>query len=342
MPIDSSPPAEHIIQAHEAELASFCGRNDSRLREIEREMGVKVVVRGSMMKILGEAEPVSRTATLLGELLDVFRHGAELPPQRMRYAIHNARSPEGQRHDIKAIFTDFIEVPLHGKRVAPMTANQKRYVEALRQHDVVFGIGPAGTGKTYLAVAAAVSCLVAGVVRRIVLVRPAVEAGERLGFLPGDIAQKFDPYVRPLYDALHDMMETERVKSYLESGIIELAPLAFMRGRTLNDAFVILDEGQNTSVEQMKMFLTRLGFGSRMVVTGDVTQVDLSAGKLSGLVHAREALAGVPGIAFVEFGKSDIVRHTMVQNIIHAYDEYQQTSQRDRERQRGHNDADAD
>jgi len=333
--------SEHIITVPERELQEFCGRNDARLSEIERHMKVKMVTRGSMIKVMGETEAVERTAALLEDLLDVFRSGGQLPRQQVSFAIQNASQGAGERADVRAIFKDSIEVPLPGKRVSPMTANQKVYVDAIRDHDIVFGIGPAGTGKTYLAMAMAVTLLHQGAVRRIVLVRPAVEAGERLGFLPGDIAAKFDPFVRPLYDALYDMMDSERAKSYMETGIIELAPLAFMRGRTLNDAMVILDEGQNTTVEQMKMFLTRLGFNSKMVITGDITQVDLAGGRMSGLVHAQRALGGVKGISFVEFDQRDIVRHNLVQGILQAYEEQARHDQGEEPR-RGDRDRDRD
>jgi phosphate starvation-inducible PhoH-like protein len=208
------------------------------------------------------------------------------------------------------------------KHLAPLTPNQKRYLDSIRKHDIVFAIGPAGTGKTFLAVAMAVARLVEGQVSRIILVRPAVEAGEKLGFLPGDIAAKFNPYVRPLYDALYEMLDPERMKAFIEDGIIEIAPLAYMRGRTLNSSFIILDEAQNTSIEQMKMFLTRLGLDSQAVVTGDITQIDLPAGKTSGLIHSQKILRNVPGIDFVEFTGKDVVRHSLVQKIIQAYEKH--------------------
>ncbi|MBX3730817.1 MAG: PhoH family protein [Candidatus Sumerlaeia bacterium] len=227
--------------------------------------------------------------------------------------------PPGER------LTDYllepIIVPLRRRRLSPLTSTQREYVAAIRSNTIVFGIGPAGTGKTYLAMAMAVASLTAGEVNRIILCRPAVEAGERLGFLPGDLAQKFDPYVRPLWDALYEMMEAERIREHVASGIIEIAPLAYMRGRTLNNAFVILDEGQNTSIEQMKMFLTRLGFESKAVITGDVTQVDLPRGQMSGLMHAHKVLTGIEGVGFTQFGNRDVVRHPLLTKIINAYEQ---------------------
>jgi phosphate starvation-inducible PhoH-like protein len=272
-----------------------------------------------MLKIMGPPDAVEKTAALIEGLVEVFEKGGQiLPPPQMRYAVANAR--EGAPEDIRELAGDYVEVQRAGRRVAPMTAGQKRYIEAIRANDIVFGTGPAGTGKTYLAMSMAVNALLSGRARRIVLVRPAVEAGEKLGFLPGDLREKLDPYVRPLYDALYDMMDASKVMDYLESGVIEIAPLAFMRGRTLNDAFILLDEAQNTSVEQMKMFLTRLGFDSKAVITGDATQIDLERGKMSGLVHAEKILRDIPGIAFVRFEQRDIVRHSLVQRIVEAYE----------------------
>ena len=316
----ASPGGEitRAIELDERLLTSFCGQNDQRLDEIEQQMGIRIVTRGSMLKIIGEVEPVEKTEVLIRELLDVFEKGGRsLSLPQMRYAINNARENRGE--DIRKIYGTHVEVQLKGRRIVPMTAGQKLYIEAIREHDIVFGLGPAGTGKTYLAMAMAVNALLAGDVRRIILVRPAVEAGEKIGFLPGDIAQKLDPFVRPLYDALYDMMEASKVVSYLESGIIEIAPLAFMRGRTLNEAFIILDEGQNSSVEQMKMFLTRIGFESKAVITGDTSQIDLERGRMSGLVHASNVLKGIDGIQVVRFDHKDIVRHPLVQRIVEAY-----------------------
>jgi len=312
-------PAEQIITLSEEEVFDFCGSNDARLRQIESQFKARIIPRGTEIRITGEPEEVERAGQVITELLNVQRQARTgASAQQVRQAIHAVKN--NQAGQIREVFLDQITVPLKRKRIAPLTPNQKHYVEAIRRNDVVFGIGPAGTGKTYLAVAMAVHHLMEGKVRRIMLARPAVEAGEKLGFLPGDIAAKFDPFVRPLYDALYDMMEPEKVASGLEQGLIEIAPLAFMRGRTLNSAFVILDEGQNTSSAQMKMFLTRLGADSKAVITGDVTQIDLPRGKRSGLIHARSILQGIEGLSFVEFDEHDVVRHELVQRIIRAYE----------------------
>ena len=308
-----------VIILDQDELLSFCGQGDSKLKQMQSRVKAKVVARGNELRLSGPAQDVERAFQLISELLQVQRVGkSPLTGQQVQMATQNfANAPQG---DIQEVFLDTIPLPLRRKHVAPLSPNQKRYIDAIRRHDIVFGIGPAGTGKTYLAVAMAVAHLIAGGVSRIILVRPAVEAGEKLGFLPGDISAKFNPYVRPLYDALYEMLDMEKMRSYLEDGIIEIAPLAYMRGRTLNNSFIILDEAQNTSIEQMKMFLTRLGFDSQAVITGDITQMDLPAGKISGLVHVRRILEDVEGIAFIEFTGRDVVRHSLVQKIIQAYD----------------------
>lgn len=316
-----SQTTEQVIELHPSELMDFCGRNDERLRELESQFRVRIVPRGNTLKVLGESNEVGRVKQVIEDLLSFSRNKNGLSRQQMKYAFDSIKSEK--KEDLKSIFSDRVQVPLKKRSVAPMTATQKAYLDAIRTHDVVFGIGPAGTGKTYLAMAMAVHYLTHNLVRRIVLVRPAVEAGEKLGFLPGDIAAKFDPFVRPLYDALHDMVEPERAKMMLDNGVIEVAPLAFMRGRTLNNSFVILDEGQNTSIEQMKMFLTRLGYDSKAVITGDVTQIDLPQGKESGLVNVRRVLSNVPGISFVYFNQDDVVRHELVQKIIRAYERFE-------------------
>jgi phosphate starvation-inducible PhoH-like protein len=253
-------------------------------------------------------------------LYDLLKRGYPIYSGDVEYAIRILRADHNV--DLKDIFLDTVYVSAHKRIISPKSLNQKAYIEAIRAHDIVFGIGPAGTGKTYLAMAMALAALMKNQVSRMVLCRPAVEAGEKLGFLPGDLAEKVNPYLRPLYDALHDMVDFDRARRMLERGTIEVAPLAFMRGRTLNDSFIILDEAQNTTSEQMKMFLTRLGYGSKAVITGDITQIDLPSGKLSGLKEARTVLANTPGISFVYFNERDVVRHRLVQAIITAYESF--------------------
>lgn len=311
-----------LIPLKPEEALAFLGqadRNLKRLRALFREAfgdRLRLVARGDQVELLGDEEAVRVAERVVRDLLALLRQGAELDEATLEQAVALAQEGQGlyQATDPEA------EPALPG-RLRPKTPGQKRYVEAIARHDITFGIGPAGTGKTYLAVAMAVSHLRARKVKRIVLTRPAVEAGEKLGFLPGDIQAKVDPYLRPLYDALFDMIDAERFEQYLQSGIIEVAPLAFMRGRTLNDAFIILDEAQNTTPEQMKMFLTRMGFSSKMVITGDITQIDLPKHQKSGLVEATRILKGIEGIAFIYFKESDVVRHPLVARIIKAYEE---------------------
>lgn len=311
-----------LIPLKPEEALTFLGqadRNLKRLRALFREAfgdRLRLVARGDQVELLGDEEAVRVAERVVRDLLALLRQGAELDEATLEQAVALAQEGQGlyQATDPEA------EPALPG-RLRPKTPGQKRYVEAIARHDITFGIGPAGTGKTYLAVAMAVSHLRARKVKRIVLTRPAVEAGEKLGFLPGDIQAKVDPYLRPLYDALFDMIDAERFEQYLQSGIIEVAPLAFMRGRTLNDAFIILDEAQNTTPEQMKMFLTRMGFSSKMVITGDITQIDLPKHQKSGLVEATRILKGIEGIAFIYFKESDVVRHPLVARIIKAYEE---------------------
>ncbi len=309
---------EQVIELSQDEMLDFTRKSDQRLREIETEYSVKVIPRGNTIKVMGEPDVVKKAVGLIRDLVHFSRNQGGLSNREMRTAMKGIQT-EG-RQEMERVYGDRVQVPRGKRSITPITATQKRYVDAIRRSDIVFGIGPAGTGKTYLAMAMAVSALMANEVGRIVLVRPAVEAGERLGFLPGDIKEKFDPFVRPLYDALHDMMEPERVRLLLENNVVEVAPLAFMRGRTLNASFVILDEGQNTTVEQMKMFLTRLGYDSKAVITGDITQIDLPASRESGLVQVRRILADVEGIEFVNFDQKDVVRHELVQKIIRAYE----------------------
>jgi len=299
-------------------VQALCGSHNENLKLVERRLGVSVGQRGAHLLVAGEPAAVQLAQKLLRELYALLRGGYRLYPEDVEQAIKLLSS--SQDAALGDIFLDTVFVSSRKRAIAPKGLAQKRYVEAIRTKDIVFGIGPAGTGKTYLAMAMAAAALIERRSKRIVLARPAVEAGEKLGFLPGDIAEKVNPYLRPLYDALNDMMELEKVADLLERGTIEVAPLAFMRGRTLNDSFVILDEAQNTTAEQMKMFLTRLGFGSKAVITGDVTQVDLPQGRSSGLVEARQILSRVEGIEFCSFTEVDVVRHPLVQEIIRAYD----------------------
>jgi len=294
------------------------GQANTNLQQIEQLLGVSIASRGSELRISGDDHRVVLAQRLLEELYSLLKADYPLYPPDIDYALRILSADSKAR--LKDIFLDTVCISARKKIISPKSLAQKDYIDAIRQNEVVFGIGPAGTGKTYLAMAMAVSFLLKKEVARIVLVRPAVEAGEKLGFLPGDIAEKVNPYLRPLYDALFDMLDYERGQMLIEKGVIEVAPLAFMRGRTLNDAFVILDEAQNTTAEQMKMFLTRLGFGSRAVVTGDVTQIDLPTGRKSGLNEAVEVLQGIKGIHFSYFSDRDVVRHPIVQAIVKAYD----------------------
>jgi phosphate starvation-inducible PhoH-like protein len=294
------------------------GQQGQHLRIISRALGVKLQVRGNQVNLSGAEPSLGQAQRVLDELYGLLQANYPVHPQDVQYAIKIIQEKESA--SVKDIFLDTVYISAMKRRISPKSLNQKRYLEAMRAHDIVFGIGPAGTGKTYLAMAMAVAALMNQECIRIVLARPAVEAGEKLGFLPGDLYEKVNPYLRPLYDALHDMMDFEKASRLVQRGVIEVAPLAFMRGRTLNDSFVILDEAQNTTSEQMMMFLTRLGFGAKAVITGDVTQVDLPAGVLSGLVEARELLKNVEGISFIHFTERDVVRHPLVQDIIRAYD----------------------
>jgi len=310
---------EQVIELKPEEIYSFCGKNDRTLRIIEEQLSVKIVPRGNYIKMIGSPEAVEDAKKQINKLLEIHRReGGHLAKKSFEKMIGGIK--ENGIEIVEDFLSSSINVPLKRKRITPLSLGQRIYIEAIKKDDIVFGIGPAGTGKTYLAMAMAVWSLASERVARIILVRPAVEAGERLGFLPGDIAEKFDPYVRPLYDALFDMMESEKVQHYRETGIIEIAPLAFMRGRTLNNAFVILDEGQNTSIDQMKMFLTRLGPYSKAVVTGDITQTDLPENSLSGLIHVQSVLKDIEGISFIYLDEKDIVRHELVRKIVLAYE----------------------
>ncbi len=295
----------------------LAGPGDTIVRTLEDHLEAEVFLRGNVLTLDGAEPEVATARTVVEELSELIRLGHEIAPGTIE-AITGALD----RHESPSAILEDVVWRHRGLKVAPKTVNQKRYVDAIRDNTIAVGIGPAGTGKSFLAVAMAVAALQRREVNRIVLTRPAVEAGERLGFLPGDLMAKVDPYLRPLFDALYDMLEPEKVNNHLERGVIEVAPLAYMRGRTLNDSFIILDEAQNTSPEQMKMFLTRLGFGSKMVVTGDVTQIDLDKGQRSGLVVIGDILEKVEGIEFVRFGGEDVVRHKLVQRIVAAYGEY--------------------
>jgi phosphate starvation-inducible protein PhoH and related proteins len=299
--------------------AELAGSQDNVLRALEAQLECKVFLRGNLLTFDGEERETRAGERVVGELSELIARGHRLDPETIA-AVTGALD----EHESPARVLEDIVWQHRGLRVAPKTVNQKRYVDSIRSSTITFGVGPAGTGKTFLAVAMAAAALARHEVNRIILTRPAVEAGERLGFLPGDLMAKVDPYLRPLFDALHDMLDPEKVSQYIERGVIEIAPLAFMRGRTLNDSFVILDEAQNTTPEQMKMFLTRLGFGSRMVVTGDITQVDLPREQQSGLIVVGDVLGAVEGIEFLRFGGEDVVRHKLVQRIVEAYDEHSQ------------------
>lgn len=310
---------EQVLSIDRMENAvSLFGSFDENIRLIESEFSVTVLNRGSDLKISGEAENVAKATTAIERLLALINKGEALSDQNVRYVISLVK--DGEEDKLMSLSGDCVCITSKGKPVKPKTLGQKKYVEAMRKNTIVLGAGPAGTGKTYLAVAMAVTAFRAKEVNRIILTRPAVEAGEKLGFLPGDLQQKVDPYLRPLYDALFDMLGAEAFARYQERGSIEVAPLAYMRGRTLDDSFIILDEAQNTTREQMKMFLTRLGFNSKMVVTGDVTQIDLPDGKRSGLTDAMKILRNVPDISINTFTEKDVVRHKLVQDIIKAYE----------------------
>jgi phosphate starvation-inducible protein PhoH and related proteins len=301
-------------------VETLFGSYDENLKHLESRFNVRIRTQGHELLVDGDEPGPQNVDRVVGQLASLMREGYKLSTSDVKTAsdlVAQDQSVDLRQHFLKG------SVPAAGrKRVAPKTINQRRYLEAIDATDIVFGIGPAGTGKTYLAMAQAVSYLVAKKVSRIILARPAVEAGEKLGFLPGDLQEKVNPYLRPLYDALYDMLDVERVARYLERGTIEIAPIAFMRGRTLNDSFVILDEAQNTTSEQMKMFLTRLGFGSKAVITGDITQIDLPPGRTSGLVEAMKVVSRIDGISFIHFDERDVVRHKLIQQIVKAYEAF--------------------
>lgn len=318
---------EKIINMDRLEqVVSLFGSFDENIKYVQKAFNVEIVTRGSDLKILGDVEGVSKATRAINGLLNLINKGETLNEQNIRYVISlvNEDNDEG----LSVMGGDSICLTSKGKPIKPKTLGQKKYIESIKSNTIVFGVGPAGTGKTYLAVAMAVTAFRNKQVNRIVITRPAVEAGEKLGFLPGDLQSKVDPYLRPLYDALFDMLETESYQKYQERGSIEVAPLAYMRGRTLDDSFIILDEAQNTTTEQMKMFLTRMGFNSKVVVTGDITQIDLPDGKRSGLVEVMKILKKVDDIEIIRFSEKDIVRHRLVQEIVKAYEKYEEGKKR--------------
>jgi phosphate starvation-inducible protein PhoH and related proteins len=307
------------ISVPDTGIETLFGSYDENLRHFEHVLNVRIRTHGTELIVEGEPEDTAKVERLVGQLGGLLGGGQSLSDKDIKTAAQLVA--DDAAIDLRDHFLKDGQIRQAGKkRIAPKTANQRRYLDAIEKHDIVFGIGPAGTGKTYLAMAQAVSYLLAKKVNRIILARPAVEAGEKLGFLPGDLQEKVNPYLRPLYDALYDMLDVEKAERLLERGTIEVAPIAFMRGRTLNDAFVILDEAQNTTSEQMKMFLTRLGFGSKAVVTGDITQIDLPIGRTSGLVEAMQIVSAIDGISFIYFDDRDVVRHSLVQAIVKAYE----------------------
>ncbi len=318
---------EQIINVDRMEQAvSLFGSFDENIVLIEKTFNVKIVSRGSDIKVTGEAEDVAKGVKAINGLLMLINRGEVLNEQNVRYVI--SLVGDGDEDKLSTMSNDCICITSKGKPIKPKTLGQKKYVEAIKENTIVLGVGPAGTGKTYLAVAMAVNAFRAKEINRIILTRPAVEAGEKLGFLPGDLQSKVDPYLRPLYDALFDMLGAENFQKYQERGNIEVAPLAYMRGRTLDDSFIILDEAQNTTPEQMKMFLTRMGFNSKVVVTGDITQIDLPDGKRSGLVEVIKVLKNIEQIDIVRFSEKDVVRHKLVQDIIKAYEKYEEAKKR--------------
>jgi len=310
--------SEIILEKEILTEEEFFFIGDKNFRLIEDNLGVLISTRGNKLFIKGPSDAAHKAERLVEEIYEINKRGYNLKPEDIRFAISSIR--RGEETSLTELFFNHIPVSSKKRFIIPRTETQRQYIEAIRNYDIVFGIGPAGTGKTYIAMAMAINALMKKEVSRIVLTRPAVEAGEKLGYLPGDIYEKVHPYLRPLYDALYDMMDFEKATRLIDKGVIEIAPLAYMRGRTLNDSFIILDEAQNTTSEQMKMYLTRLGFNSKTVITGDITQVDLPLGKISGLVEAEKILPNIKGIKFIYFSKKDVVRHKLVQEIIRAYE----------------------
>lgn len=318
---------ERTLEFKDVRIAQIlAGRFDENIKLVEKELGLDIIPRGNGFILRGEKENVDKAERLFNELATIVDKGAHLRKYDLNYALKLLKEKEGA---IPEVYLDRIEVFSKRQYITPKTRGQKEYVDAIRNYDIAFGIGPAGTGKTYLAMAMAVNALKTQRVSRIILTRPAIEAGEKLGFLPGDIYEKVSPYLRPLYDALYDMMDPNMIEDYIEMGIIEVAPLAYMRGRTLNDAFIILDEAQNSTPEQMKMFLTRIGFDSKAVITGDITQSDLPTGTRSGLIQVIDILKGIEGIKFVYLSRDDVVRHELVQEILKAYERYESKKEKE-------------
>ncbi|MDI3322996.1 PhoH family protein [Pontibacterium granulatum] len=324
--MNTSPSIKLALEPDNPEyLANLCGQLDEHIKMIEQRLGIQIRNRGNNFQLVGDMDIIRIVSEMLEDLYDEAKQGNQLTPEQ----VHLYLQQSGVEQKQQELAEEDREVSIRTKKalIRPRGPNQQLYVRSIQTHDINFGIGPAGTGKTYLAVACAVEALEREEIDRILLVRPAVEAGEKLGFLPGDLSQKVDPYLRPLYDALYEMLGFEKVGKLIERNVIEVAPLAYMRGRTLNNSFVILDESQNTTREQMKMFLTRIGFGSTAVITGDITQVDLPKGTLSGLVHAMKVLDGVKDIGFTQFSAKDVVRHPLVQHIVRAYDRFEKVEQ---------------
>lgn len=316
---------EKIIKIDNAHLGNVFGSFDKNVKAIEKQYEVRIANRGEEIKVIGEEKAVDQVIKVLYGLYEIAKKGEHISDQNVNYLLSLVE--EKKENKLAEIMDGFVAITAKGKQIRCKTLGQKKYVQTIRKNTIVFGIGPAGTGKTYLAMAMAITAFKNNEVTRIVLTRPAIEAGEKLGFLPGDLQSKVDPYLRPLYDALHEIMGPETYLRYMEKGMIEVAPLAYMRGRTIDNSFIIMDEAQNTTPEQMKMFLTRIGFGSKVVITGDVTQVDLPTGKKSGLSHVEKILKGIDGIEFVYLTSKDVVRHELVQKIIDAYDIYDKGGQ---------------
>ena len=312
---------ERTIQLENDIILPVFGQFDSNIRKIEKSYGVQIVNRGDDVKVVGEERGVHKAWNVLNSMAALARRGEEITEQNLEYFISSAE--EADLQELEKVYDNLICITANGRPLKPKTMGQKKYIDLMKDNTVVFGIGPAGTGKTYLAMAMAITAFKNNEVNRIILTRPAIEAGEKLGFLPGDLQQKVDPYLRPLYDALYEIMGVENFTKNMEKGLIEVAPLAYMRGRTLDNAYIVLDEAQNTTPEQMKMFLTRIGYGSKAVITGDLTQIDLAEGKRSGLLEATKILSGIEGIGMITLTNKDVVRHPLVQKIILAYEKFE-------------------